>query len=81
MKIPVELLHRLIWFVFDHCTGKGLVGSPSEIATQCGLLASRWLETSKSAVLCCGYSEVQLISYCERLGKHLAIFFISEREG
>jgi hypothetical protein len=80
MKIPVELLHKILWFVYDHFNGKGLVGNPAEVAARCGLLAKQWLDEASPGVACCGYSEVQLISFCERLGRHLSIFFISERE-
>lgn len=81
MRIPGELLHKIVWFVFDHYHTKGFPAVPSVVGDSCGKLAVEWLDGPGGAGELSGYTKVALISYCERLGKHLAIFFISEREG
>lgn len=81
MRIPVELLHKVVWFVFDHYHSKGFHAVPAAVGNSCGKLAEEWLDGSGGAGELSGYTRVAIVSYCERLGKHLSLFFISEKEG
>lgn len=81
MKIPRELLHKIVWFVADHYEGKGFVSPPTIVGSTCGELAAGWIKLKGEAEEISVGDACNLVSICERLGKHLGSFYIKEREG
>lgn len=81
MRIPIALALHLHRFVQEHCEGSGLVGRPAEIGSACERETESWLSGTADGFAMPGDERVMLMSAGGRFGKHLAVFFLNEREG
>lgn len=80
MRIPDRLLCQIALFVSDHFNDIHFIGTAADVGVACGHEASAWLALNPRRHELEGLDHKELISWCERFGKHLASFYLSERE-
>jgi hypothetical protein len=80
MRIPDRLLCRISLFVSDHYNGVNLFAPAADMGVVCGHEAAAWIELTRNRPELDVVDPKELISVCERLGKHLASFYLQERE-
>lgn len=79
MKVPVELVLELTRLVTEHDSGRWLFASPAELGAACGDVARSWLHRRPHAEYREELNEAELVAWAGRFGKHLGIFFLTER--
>jgi hypothetical protein len=80
MRLPDRLLCEIALFVSDHYNGIHLMATAGDMGVACGHQAAQWIDLAPSRSELDGMDRKELISTCERLGKHLASFYLHERE-
>lgn len=80
MRIPDRLLTRITLFVSDHYNSPNLIADAQHVGVACGHEAAGWIDLAPARPELEGLDRTELISACERLGKHLASFYLNERK-
>lgn len=81
MKIPREFQHELFVYISFEIQHGDPIHAAAELGQRCGLFTRRWFGCIEVS-----YTEHQahlseLVSWSERLGKHVGEFFLNQKEG
>lgn len=79
--IPGEFHRELYSFLGAELTDRSSPPTPSELAALCGGYARRWYGVDEGAQGVRLRQVRMLISWSERLGKHLGEFYYNPKEG
>jgi len=80
MRIPDRLLVLITQFVHDHYNSVHLLATEAGLGVACGHQAASWIDLAPWREELQGMDRAELIAWCERYGKHLGSFYLSERE-
>lgn len=81
MKIPAEFQHRLFQFISSELIRVDGPQNPTELAWSCGEFTRRWFGIEDSNELMAWTFGRELISWAERLGKHVGVLWFNQKEG
>lgn len=81
MQIPREFHRQLAAFIFSQIIESGPVPAPVDLAARCGDFCRRWFGAAEIGWTRTDVSLTELVSFSERLGKHVGEFYFNKKEG
>lgn len=81
MKIPREFERELFMFISSELQTGDPVHSSVELAERCGGFCRRWFGMTELPITYRSDDMAGLVSWSERLGKHVGDFYFNHKEG